>query len=409
MKALRRFLPLPVLLTCSLALGGCGGGLTLTRVNSEEAKPNNVWIFFTVRDGEEPVAGLAASNFEIYEDGKLVSTFESNQKILNPEMAAVSYTLLLLDMSGSVTESGGAEALVDAALEFSNRVGKQQKVGVYAFDGSEEIDPIVPFTETQGSVEGGIETLRSYKPKDPSTNLHGAVRKGLETLKAGLDKDDKPLKFGTLVVFTDGTDRAARVSEQEMRESIRHEDYKHYEMFAVGVGGEIDQRTLDMIGKDGSEKVDDTAKVGEAFDRIAARIEKHMKRFYLLSYCTPARKGEHRVRIVAKTGGEQDENAEWGSGEVTREDEMSEEEKKERKKEDTKVEKKSERSKSGRLEYTFVADGFGPPPTCDPERKPEFELEPDQEQENGSSGGKSGDKSKGTGKAGGTAKVHSGT
>lgn len=112
-----------------------------------------------------------------------------------------------------------------------------------------------------------------------------------------------------------------------------------------------------------------------------------MKRFYLLSYCTPSRKGEHRVRIVAKTGGEQDENAEWGSGEVTREDELSEDEKKELEKSEKKAEK-NEKSKSGRLEYTFVADGFGPPPTCDPERKPHFKLRPEDEQENGDPAGK---------------------
>jgi hypothetical protein len=59
-----------------------------------------------------------------------------------------------------------------------------------------------------------------------------------------------------------------------------------------------------------------------------------MKRFYLLSYCTPARKGSHRVVIEAHDDG-----------------------------------------KSGKLEYAFDAEGFGPPPECDPDRKPDFELD----------------------------------
>ncbi len=29
----------------------------------------------------------------------------------------------------------------------------------------------------------------------------------------------------------------------------------------------------------------------------------------------------------------------------------------------------------GSLEYTFNADGFGPPPNCNPERKPTFKLD----------------------------------
>jgi len=49
------------------------------------------------------------------------------------------------------------------------------------------------------------------------------------------------------------------------------------------------------------ELASDQAKVKDAFDKIAAKIEAHMKRFYLLSYCTPARKGEHEVTIEAKT------------------------------------------------------------------------------------------------------------
>ena len=71
-------------------------------------------------------------------------------------------------------------------------------------------------------------------------------------------------------------------------------------------------------------------------ERIASKIEAHSKRFYLLSYCTPARKGQHVVRIEVDTD---------------------------------KVEGK------GFLEYTFDADGFGPPPHCDPERKPTFKLD----------------------------------
>jgi hypothetical protein len=373
---------------------GCGGGLTVTKVNSAEDKPNNVWVFFTVKDGEEPVGGLTAENFEIYEDDKLVSVSESLQQILNPEVAAVSYTLLLLDMSGSMTANGGTEPLIDAALEFKERVGKSQKVAVYAFDGSEKIHPVVRFTEQEGSLKGGLEGLRNYEADDPSTNLHGAVVRGVEVLKEELDKDEKPLKFGTLVVFTDGTDRAARVSEEEMSEKLRDESYKHYDMFAVGLGMEIDAPSLRKIGKDGAELVNDREKLGAAFDRIAARIEGHMKRFYLLSYCTPSRAGEHRVRIVAKTKEEDtsaEADSEWGVGDNVDLPEDGEEPKKSKK-----DKKKGRKKASGHLEYTFNADGFGPPPTCNPERKPQFKLEAPVEAEEPEGKDASSDKSKAT-------------
>ncbi len=324
---------LAVALVTSLSLAGCA--LTVTRLNSAQKKPNNVWVFFTVEKGDEPVAGLQAADFQIYEDEELVSIYESKQVIQNPEVAAVMYTMLLLDVSGSITESGSADSLVDAATLFTDRVGKTQKVGVYSFDGDKEITAVVPFTEAQGAAVGGLESLRTYKAKDPSTNLHGAVIEGLKELEKQLAKEKKPLKFGTLVIFSDGTDRAARFTRDEMKTEIIKPQYTDYELYAIGVGAEIKKAGLDDVGRDGTELVTDQAEVKSAFERVAERIEKHTKRFYLLSYCTPARKGKHEVRITANS--------------------------------------KDPKGK-GSLEWDFNADGFGPPPDCDPNAPPSFPL-----------------------------------
>lgn len=339
----------------------CGGGLNVRVVNSAQKKPANVWVFFEVNAGEdEPVGGLTAEDFEIYEDGELVSKFESKQIIQNPEVAAVMYTMLLLDFSGSITESGQADKIVDAAQQFSDRVGKTQKVGVYAFDGEEKIHSVVPFTESQGAVQGGLEGLRSRKPKDTSTNLHGAVIEGVQTLKKELDKDKRPLKFGTLVVFSDGTDRANRKTRAEMKDELGKEEYEEYDFYAIGVGAEIKKAQLEDVGKNGTELASDEAKVKEAFDKVAAKIESHMKRFYLLSYCTPARKGDHEVTVR-----------------VTRRDPKA----------------------SGSADYKFNADGFGGT-ECDPKTPPSFDMK--KIQQNG------GDQPAGGGKAGVSVKATGG-
>jgi hypothetical protein len=335
---------LTVFFACaSISPMACAQPLEVQRINSAQDKPNNVWVFFTVTDGEEPISGLEADDFEIYEDDKLVSKFESKQTIQNPDVAAVMYTLLLLDMSGSVTESGEADRLVDAAHMFSERVGKTQKVGVYAFDGGEDIYSVVRFTEEPGSIDGGLEGLRTYKSKDPSTNLNGAVVQGLDVLDKELEKDKRPLKFGTLVVFSDGSDRAARVPKQEMIEALADEKYADYEVYAIGVGAEIEESELQEVGRDGTELAENDEKVREAFEKVAARIEAHSKRFYLLSYCTPSRKGEHMVRIDALANRD----------------------------------KKGRARSRGSLEYGFDASGFGPPPECNPEREPSFRLDKD--------------------------------
>lgn len=207
---------LAVALVASMSLAGSPAS-TVTRLNSAQKKPNNVWVFFTVEKGDEPAAGLQAEDFQIYEDGEIVSTFESKQVIQNPEVAAVMYTMLLLDVSGSITESGSADSLVDAATLFTDRVGKTQKVGVDSFDGDKEIRAVVPFTEAQGAAVGGLEKLAHLQGQGPVDQPARRGDRWLKELQKQLAKEKKPLKFGTLVIFSDGTDRAARFSRDEMK------------------------------------------------------------------------------------------------------------------------------------------------------------------------------------------------
>jgi Mg-chelatase subunit ChlD len=314
------------------SLVSCANGLKVGLLRSSARRPSNVAVYFTVDTSDnKPVAGLTADKFVIYEDRGRVSEFESKQTILNPQVAASHYTLLLIDMSGSVVESKHVDEVVTAASAFTQRVEKYQKVGVYAFDGSPDLYPIVPFTESSASATSGVARLKTFAPRDPSTNLHGAVVEALKTLRKSLDADPRPLKFGTLVVFTDGTDRANRVSKDELDKALDAPENKSLDVFAIGVGAEMNNSHLEDIGRSGTVKETDQANLGKAFDDIASRVEGMTQRYYLLSYCSPARAGEHEVTIEAHA-----EKA------------------------------------SGTLRYKFTADGFGP--NCDPSTPPNFDI-----------------------------------
>jgi uncharacterized protein YegL len=309
-----------------LSVVGCGSGLKLTKVDAAHRKPSNVGVFFSVhtRSGD-PVAGLEETDFLIYEDGALVSPHESQQTIVNQEQTAEHYTLLLVDMSGSVTESDDVDLIADAAERFTSELEGHQRVAVFAFDGSADIHPIQPFAQSAG---GGLARLRSFRHKDPSTNLYGAVVQGVRELDRAVAKSKVPLTFGTIVVFTDGTDRAARVSYDDM---IRAVDESGHDVFAIGVGHEIDERTLSKVGRDGHVHVQDSSAIAEAFHEVSERIVGHTQSYYLLSYCSPARAGVHEVTIEAV-------------------------------KDDTK----------GKLTYEFDAAGFGP--NCNPNTPPPFKT-----------------------------------
>jgi hypothetical protein len=310
------------------ACGSSAPGLRLTLLDASVQRPSNIAVYFTVDTaGGEPVAGLSADAFHIYEDGAPVSVLESKQTILNPEVAATHYTLLLIDMSSSVAESPDLPAVVDAARAFAERVQRYQKVAVYTFDGGAEIRQLAGFG-TGPALTGAIARLAEMRPKDPSTNLNGAILAAIHVLRRQQGASPTPLTFGTLVVFTDGTDRAHRVPRERLHEELALVDF---DVLVVGAGAEIDGRELRLIGRDGAILSSDRTQIAALFDRAAARVEAQSRRYYLLGYCSPSRAGEHDVTIEAVVGG-----------------------------------------KRGELVYRFDARGFGP--DCDPTRPPRFDV-----------------------------------
>src|SRR5438132_5375820 len=124
---------------------GCTS-LRLQLVDKSVQRPSNIAVYFTADTSRgEPVPDLKPTDFRIYEDGEPVSQYESKQTILQPEVAAVHYTLLLVDMSGSVVSSPDVPKLVAAASAFAERVAPYQKMAVFAFDGSPQLTPMVGF------------------------------------------------------------------------------------------------------------------------------------------------------------------------------------------------------------------------------------------------------------------------
>ncbi len=320
-----KFLHVFVLAT---AVSGAGcASLKLQMVDRSVQKPSNIAVYFTVDTSRgAPVPDLTPADFHIYEDGQPVSIFESQQTILQPEVAAAHYTLLLVDMSGSVVGSPDLDKVVAGAASFAQQVGRYQKLGIYAFDGSPHIAQVVPFGG--GDPQATLRAFAGYQSKDPSTNLNGAVIEAIKTLDHQMSQSSVPLRFGTLVVFTDGTDHAARVSRDALHEALNDVDV---EVYAIAVGSEVNEQEIRAIGRNGTFTSKNPADIRRGFDEIGTRIEGYSRRYYLLSYCSPARAGQHNVEIEAVKGGMR-----------------------------------------GRLGYDFKADGFGP--HCDPNQKPAFSV-----------------------------------
>lgn len=287
------------------------------------APPARVSLFFSVDTCEgQPVAGLTADAFEVQEDGKPLSALESRRAIRSKGQRYRMASVLLLDLSGSILRSGDFGPLKDAAARYVRTVlgarDDGQRLAIYTFDGREQLQVLVDFTGDQAAALRALDglevrqcstsadcagffdhrTCAGWRCVDDSTNLNGAVVKGLERVEEALAAETAvSWKEGALVVFTDGTDQAARVSTLQMLERAGRSTVRR---FTVGLGGEIDEKTLRALGSDGSWPVAKSSALSEAFDAVAAKVTARANRFYLLEYCSPKRSGEHTVKVVAR-------------------------------------------------------------------------------------------------------------
>jgi hypothetical protein len=319
-------------LSLALLPVGCGifGGLRVEPVATSVQRPSNVAVYLSVADGSEPVGDLRLDNFAIFENEQPVPTADAKLTLLDRNVAAVHHTLLLVDMSGALDDQA-RKSLVNGVAGFVDKLRPQQGVTVYAFDGSAALTAIGEFPrDGQAADEDALEKLEKFEPKDPSRNLHGAMLEGLKELDARLMSVKKPVRVGSLVIFTRGPDLAGRTTEDEVWNEL---DESGHDVFTVGIGGEGDQY-LDKWGRSGAVRSQTAHTVAIAFEEAATKVDAAYDRFYLLSYCSPARAGMRHLRVeVTFTTAEGEE-------------------------------------KKGSLEQDFDASGFGP--GCDPNTPPRF-------------------------------------
>lgn len=281
--------------------------------------PGKVSILFKVSDTNgNPVSGLTANQFTIFEQGRndacfnTISTLESFARISPNAQIFDSNTLLVLDLSNSVLSSSLPE-LKSASISFVNNVMPQTaqesfKMAIYWFDGENELHLLNPLTTSKEQLIGAIEGITTDISKDPSTDLYGAVIKATDIatnlLKESSNKDI--ISAASVVVFTDGTDQASRFTKDAALKKV-NEANANISFFSIGLGSEIDTRILEDIGKTFSVFAGNKAELETTFNTISLRISERANSFYLFEYCTPKRdgSGESNLAIQVRDGSRQ--------------------------------------------------------------------------------------------------------
>ena len=256
--------------------------------------PGKVSVFFRVSDDlGNPVAGLTADQFTIYEQGRnddcfnTISASESQARISPNSQIFQNHTLLVLDLSNSVLSSSLNE-LKSASSSFVNNV--------------------MPATETDKGLLQYLEGIQADISNDPSTDLYGAVIKASDIAEDLLDESlqNNTIGAASVVIFTDGTDQASRYPEQAALDKVEDAD-SNISYFTIGLGAEIDSQILEEIGKTFSVFAGNKEELETTFNQLSQKVSERANSYYLFEYCSPKRdgSGENNLAIQVTAGSRQ--------------------------------------------------------------------------------------------------------
>jgi hypothetical protein len=280
------------LLGLACALTGCASNaLHLQALGTAADKPSHVSVYLAATRGDAPVTGLNAEDFSIYEQGQRLEPSATQQLLLPREVAAAHRALLLIDVSAATPEDVRRE-LAQAEQLFVDTVHRTQAVSVYVFDGGPKIRLQSELDRETKPTK--VTTPAAPTPRDTSRNLNGAVVQALDQLDAKLSSSPLPLKVGTLVVFSGGGDLAGRVSASELAARL---DRSTATLITIGIG---DNPELVRLGRNGYVDAHSKDTLSLAFEDAAHRVDADTAKYYLLSYCSPARAERRNVRIELK-------------------------------------------------------------------------------------------------------------
>lgn len=302
-----RFLSLAGL---GLFLVGCEH-YSFTDVQGYYSKPGNVELTFRVinaETGESPdLIGKNISKYiQVLEDDEILSNDEGRSIEMGNAKSVRLKTLLVLDLSGSVSKSlsdlqEAAEVFVSKVVSNSNI---QAKIGIMTFDGSKDLELVQDFT---GDRDALMRAIRGLHPgKDPSTNLYGAIQNSYEVLnRETFDDDDfdqdqfNSIDKKALVFFTDGKDRAGRVSESDARRAIEKARNTFALVSAVVVGSEIEFDFLEAFGTkyQGYFPVNNYSALAGAFEKVTLQLQRMGGSYFQVRICSPKRRGIHYINL----------------------------------------------------------------------------------------------------------------
>lgn len=271
-------------------LVGCAPTLSVQALDVAATPPANVSALVLVESAAGPVDGLPASSFRVTEDKTQLGPDEVS--VTQPDLSDQQVVVLLVDVGGKLKDEE-RQALIGGMTVFVERLSRAQ-LAIYVFDGSEDTRLLVAPSATKEEAHAALAAEGALDAKDASTNLHGAVRSAIGTLAEAMKAEKAPL--GVFVLISRGPDRAARVTQSEMEKALSATP-GGVRRYALGLGPDAKLAPLGEIASTEPAYAADTTELAQKLLAAVETIHREAKSFYLVTYCSQARAGEHTLKI----------------------------------------------------------------------------------------------------------------
>jgi hypothetical protein len=295
-------LPIALATVSASLLGACATGqqLEMKKVDAVVQAPANVALYLKItREDGQPVT-LVPADFKVFEDGKQIPAKKVKRALLPVKYAVDRYVLVVVDLSGPLVDSEYLSTLQDAVATLAERVGKDARMGLSAFDG----EGLVPFIGLEGGDHrAGLAAMRKFRPRSRNIDLWGTFIAALDQLDEVAGKSEVPHQKATMILVTDRKDKAGRHSAEDALARVQK---SKADVYVIGIGDGIDREALEPLGKTAALFATEARELEKPFLEIADRVEAQLGEDYLFAYCSPQKAskkkgGKHTTELRIET------------------------------------------------------------------------------------------------------------
>lgn len=175
--------------------------ITITQVDNSKFPQVTVYISITDNAGEP--LNVSPSSLQVHENGQLMTPTEiTGQGEIGPLT-----TLLIIDISGSMYNSGKIDAAKAAAKAYIEQMRPQDQAGLISFN--TEVRVVQSVTSDRAALNAAIDSL----VPDLDTAMFNALDKGIEVLEPISGRK-------TIVLLSDGLDNVSQLTMKDIVEAI---------------------------------------------------------------------------------------------------------------------------------------------------------------------------------------------